>query len=190
MEDALKKAKMFNKKASKKKSKSDLLINKLDIKNGYKIADIGSGGGYFTIRFAKLVKDKGHVYAIDINKEFLDYINIEARKYNLNNITTIYTKTENPKLPNVKLDYFFLRNVFHHLNDRINYFKLLGKGLKTDGKIIIVEHNGKGIFNFNKIFGHFVDPNEIKNVMDKAGYKIYNEYDFIGQQSFIIFIKK
>jgi ubiquinone/menaquinone biosynthesis C-methylase UbiE len=190
MEDVFKKAKMFNEKASKKKSKPDIIINKLEIKKGYKIADIGSGGGYFTFRFAKIVKNEGHVYSIDTNKEFLKYIEIQAKKYNLNNITTIHTIPKNPKLPTEKLDYFFLRNVFHHIPDRINYFRLLGKGLKTDGKIIIIEHNGKGLFNFNKIFGHFVDPNTIKNIMYEAGYRIYNEYDFINQQSFIIFIKK
>jgi ubiquinone/menaquinone biosynthesis C-methylase UbiE len=187
--DNYKKAKMFNKKASKKKSRSDIVIKKLQIKKGNKIADIGVGGGFFTIRFAKIVGDKGHIYAIDINSEFLEYIKIQAENVGIKNITTLQAKAETPKIPEEKLDYIFIRNVYHHLINRINYFKILRNSLKENGKLIIIEHNGKGIFNFNKIFGHYVKPEIIKEEMEKAGYKIYKDYDFITQQSFIIFTK-
>ena len=187
MENNFKKAKMFNKKASRKKSKSDHIINTLRIKKGDKIADIGSGGGYFTIRFAKLVENEGHIYAIDTNKEFLKYIELQAEKNNLKNITTIHTKSNIPKIPKEKLDYFFLRNVYHHIPTRIKYLQKLGNGLEKNGKIIIIEHNGKGFFNFNKIFRHYIKPEIIRNEMKKAGYEIDKEYDFINQQSFTIF---
>ena len=78
--DTFKKAKMFNNKASRKKSKANKVIDIIKIMKGNKIADIGSGGGYFTIRFAKLVGDEGHIYAIDTNSEFLKYIKLQADK--------------------------------------------------------------------------------------------------------------
>ena len=99
---------MFNKKASRKKSKSDHIINTLRIKKGDKIADIGSGGGYFTIRFAKLVENEGQIYAIDTNKEFLNYIELQAEKNNLKNITTIHTKSNIPKYQKKNLIIFSL----------------------------------------------------------------------------------
>jgi ubiquinone/menaquinone biosynthesis C-methylase UbiE len=188
--DNYKKAIMFNKKASRKKSKSDIIINTLDIKKGNKIADIGVGGGFFTIRFAKIVGDEGHIYAIDTNSEFLKYIKIQVKNNDLKNITTILTKTEILELPEKKLDYIFIRNVYHHLKNRINYFKTLKNNLKKNGEIIIIEHNGKGIFNFNKIFKHYIKPEIIKEEMEKAGYEVKKEYDFITQQSFTIFTKK
>ena len=190
MNENLKKAIMFNKKASRKRSKSNEIIDILAIKKGNKIADIGSGGGYFTIKFAKLIGDEGQIYSIDVNSEFLKYIKIQAEKNGLKNISTIHTKSESPEMPKEKLDYIFIRNVFHHIPNRINYMKRLGDGLKENGKIIIIEHNGKGIFNFNKLFGHYVKSEKIKNEMEKAGYSINKEYDFINQQSFTIFIKK
>jgi len=185
--DNFKKAKMFNKKASRKKSKSDLVINSLEIKKGDKIADIGSGGGYFTIRFAKLVEDEGHVYAIDTNSEFLKYIKLQADKNDLKNITTILADDDKPKLPKEKLDYIFLRNVYHHIPNRLKYIQILGNGLRKGGKIIIIEHNGSGYLNFNKLFGHYIKPKIIKNEMKKAGYIIDEEHYFIIQQSFTIF---
>jgi len=45
------KAKMFNKKASSQQNKPDQIIESMRLKSGQVIADIGSGGGYFTLRF-------------------------------------------------------------------------------------------------------------------------------------------
>ena len=186
----LKKAKMFNKKASKKKSKADKIIETLKLRKGDIIADIGSGGGYFSIKFAEKVKNEGHVYAIDVNPGFLKYIDQEANKNNLKNITTIQIKSDSPKLPKQKFDYIFLRNVFHHIPNRKKYLQELGHKLDKNGKIIIIEHNGSGFLNFNKLFGHYVKPEIIKEKMKDAGYIIYDEYFFITHQSFTIFKRK
>lgn len=185
--DTFKKAKMFNNKASRKKSKANKVIDIIKIMKGNKIADIGSGGGYFTIRFAKLVGDEGHIYAIDTNSEFLKYIKLQADKNDLKNITTIQADDDKPKLPKEKLDYIFLRNVYHHIPNRLKYLQILGEGLGKDGKIIIIEHNGSGYLNFNKLFGHYIKPEIIKNEMKKVGYILDEEHDFITQQSFTIF---
>ncbi|MCJ2512945.1 MAG: class I SAM-dependent methyltransferase [Candidatus Thermoplasmatota archaeon] len=185
--DTFKKAKMFNNKASRKKSKANKVIDIIKIMKGNKIADIGSGGGYFTIRFAKLVGDEGHIYAIDTNSEFLKYIKLQADKNDLKNITTIQADDDKPKLPKEKLDYIFLRNVYHHIPNRLKYLQILGEGLGKDGKIIIIEHNGSGYLNFNKLFGHYIKPEIIKNEMKKVGYIIDEEHYFITQQSFTIF---
>ncbi len=72
------KAKMFNRKASRKQSRADEILKTLNIQPGQTIADIGSGGGFFTFLFSHLVGDKGTVYAIDTNEEFLEYINSQA----------------------------------------------------------------------------------------------------------------
>lgn len=68
------KAKMFNKKASDPRNKPDQVIEAIGLNKGQSIADIGAGGGYFSLRFAELVGVNGKVYAADINQEFLDFI--------------------------------------------------------------------------------------------------------------------
>jgi arsenite methyltransferase len=47
-----KRPEMFNKRAAKPKYKADQIMETLSLKPGQIIADIGSGGGYFTCRFA------------------------------------------------------------------------------------------------------------------------------------------
>jgi len=52
------KAKMFNKKVANYKNKPDQIIEAIGLKRGQTIADIGAGGGYFSLRFAEIVGDE------------------------------------------------------------------------------------------------------------------------------------
>jgi ubiquinone/menaquinone biosynthesis C-methylase UbiE len=161
------------------------------LKPGQKIADIGSGGGYFTYRFAKAVGEKGKVYAVDTNQEFLAFIKNQATKQELTNIVTMRTASEHPDLPKHTFDYMFLRNVSHHLSNRVDYFKRLKERLKTDGKIVIIEYDGRGgFFSFQRLHHHFVPQNILLEEMKQAGYSLQSSYDFLSEQSFTIYCIK
>jgi hypothetical protein len=43
------------------------MLKFVDVKPGQSVADVGSGAGYYTFKFAERVGDKGHVYALDFN---------------------------------------------------------------------------------------------------------------------------
>lgn len=183
-----KRPEMFNKKASKPKYKADQIMETLALKPGQVIADIGSGGGYFTYKFAKVVGNKGKVYAVDTNQEFLAFIKNQATEQGLNNIVTWFTASEHPDLPKHTFDYVFLRNVSHHLPNRVEYFQRLKETLKPDGKIVIIEYNERGgFFSFHKLHRHFVPQNILLEEMKQAGYSIQKSYDFLSEQSFTIF---
>jgi arsenite methyltransferase len=181
-------AEMFNKRASKPKYKADQILETLALESGQTIADIGSGGGYFTYRFAKAVGDKGKVYAVDTNQEFLGYIKKKAAEQALTNIVTLLTSSEHPDLPKHMFDYIFMRNVTHHLPDRVNYFKGLSEALKPTGNIAIIEYNGRGgLFSFHRVHRHFIPQDVLVEEMKQAGYTIQKNYDFLSEQSFSIF---
>jgi len=184
-----KRPEMFNKKASKPKYKADQIMETLALKPGQIIADIGSGGGYFTNRFAKAVGDKGKVYAVDTNQEFLAFIKKQAMEQRVTNIVTMHTGSEHPDLPKHTFDYVFLRNVSHHLPNRVEYFQRLKETLKPDGKIAIIEYDGRGgFFSFHKLHRHYVPQHALLDEMKQAGYSIQKSYDFLSQQSFTIFV--
>ena len=183
-----KRPEMFNKKASKPKNKADQIMETLALRPGQIIADIGSGGGYFTYRFAKAVGDKGKVYAVDTNQEFLEFIKKQSAEQGLTNIVAQRTASEHPDLPKHTFDYVFLRNVAHHLPNRIEYFQRLKERLKPDGKIVIIEYDGRGGFlSFQRLHHHYVPQNKLLEEMKQAGYLIQKSYDFLSEQSFTIF---
>jgi len=54
--------------------KIDEVIEKLRLKPGDIVADIGSGSGVFSIPMAKAIAPNGTLYAVDIDQKMLDYV--------------------------------------------------------------------------------------------------------------------
>src|SRR5512139_1938165 len=145
--------KMLNREASSARSKHEEILERLHIQAGQSIADIGSGGGYFTLAFAQKAGKYGRVYAVDIKKKYLDFIRHSSEQAGLDNITFVLARESEINLPEADLDLIFARNVFHHLLEPANYFSNLKKYLKPGGIVAIIEHKKKG-FGFVALFGH------------------------------------
>ena len=180
------KAKIFNKKAENPRNKPDQIIKAIGLKQGQTIADIGAGGGYFSLQFAEIVGDEGKVYAIDTDHEFLQFIKRNAEEKELNNIEIILAK-DKLDLPENILDFVFMRNVTHHIPERVKYFRNLKRFLKPNGKIIIIEYKRDKIFTFRGLFRHYVPKETIIQEMKNAGYVLEKEFDFLPEQHFTIY---
>lgn len=182
------KAKMFNRKASAKRSKADEILKTLNIQPGQTIADIGSGGGFFTFLFSHIVGDKGTVFAVDTNEDFLEYINSQAAENDLTNIKTVLVTEEYIPIAHHSLDLVFVRNVYHHLQNRVQYFMQVKQLLSPFARVSIIEYSRHGsIFSFHRRCGHNVPQEIIVEEMSKAGYTISASFDFLPVQSFTIF---
>jgi len=183
-------AKMFNKKASDSKNKPDQIIEAIALKPGQSMADIGSGGGYFSLRFAKIVGEEGRVYAVDTKPEFLGYVKNSTKEKRLDNVIPTLVSGDKLDLPEKSLDLIFMRNVTHHILNRIEYFKSLKRFLKPDGRIAIIEYKKGKIFTFRGLFGHYVPKETIVQEMEEAGYLLKKEFNFLPQQHFTIYAVK
>jgi ubiquinone/menaquinone biosynthesis C-methylase UbiE len=182
------KAKMFNRKASRKQSKAEDILKTLNIQPGQTIADIGSGGGFFTFLFSHIVREKGTVYAIDTNEDFLKYINSQAAENGLTNIKTILATEESILIPHHSVDLVFVRNVYHHLQNRVQYFTQVKNLLSPSARVSIIEYSRQGsILSFHRRYGHNVPQEIIVAEMNKAGYTVSASFDFLPVQSFTIF---
>jgi len=181
---------MFNKKASDPRNKPDQVLEALELRQGQNVADIGAGGGYFCLRFAEAAGGKGKVYAIDTNPRFLEFIKNGAKEKRLNNVKTILVVRENLALPERGLDLVFMRNVCHHLTNRVEYFRKLKRFLKPKGRVAIVEYKRAKPFTFRGMFEHYVPRETIIEEMKEAGYRVKQEFGFLPEQSFTIFSKK
>lgn len=185
------KAKMFNRKAARKKNQAEKILTTLQIQPGQTIADIGSGGGFFSMLFSKQVGASGKVYAVDTNKEFLEFITSQATEQNMTNITTVHTTEHTLPLPTNSIDLLFVRNVYHHLTNRITYFSAIKQLLTAQGQVVIIEHLPKGSrLSFHRRCGHNVPKETIIEEMNKAGYRVSASFDFLLTQSFTIFMRR
>lgn len=66
------------------KLQPDRVMDVLGIKDGSSVADIGAGSGWFSVRAARRVGTNGTVYAVDINSDYLKYIEDRAKTEKFN----------------------------------------------------------------------------------------------------------
>src|SRR5689334_15770776 len=87
-----------------KEERPDLLLAALKLRPGDAVADIGAGTGYYTRRLAKLVGDKGTVYAVDIQQEMLDLLTNKMAELKIRNVKPVLGTIADPKLPERAVD--------------------------------------------------------------------------------------
>ncbi|MBN2662597.1 MAG: methyltransferase domain-containing protein [Bacteroidales bacterium] len=180
------KAEHFNESASKTTSKSEQIIEALNIQSNDNIIDFGSGGGFYSNKFAQKVGDNGKVYAVDKNKDLLDYV---QNKSKFNNIIPVLLSENELPIEKGSINLIFMRNVTHHLKKRVNVFKQLGEFLTENGKFSIIDYKKGKLFSFHGLFGHSVNQQKIEKEMIQAGFKVFKKIDLIEHQHFTIFEK-
>lgn len=163
--------------------KPEEVVAALQIKPGSHVVDLGSGGGYFTFRLAEAAGDNGQVYAIDVDEGLLEFIEQTAKEKDFTNIKTVLAPENDPGLQANKVDLIFLCNTYHHLDNRVEYFKNTHKYLNPQGRVVIIEFTS-GWLN---TIGHGTATEEISTEMQQAGYELSSQFDFLEKQNFLVF---
>lgn len=117
-----------------------LAIAALDLRAGMKVADIGAGSGYYTVRMARTVGPEGRVYATDIQVGMLSMIQRRARHEQLQNIVPVLGAVDDPKLPPAALDLALMVDVYHELAEPQAFMRRLREALKPDGRLVLIEY--------------------------------------------------
>ena len=161
------------------------VVQSLALKQGERIADLGSGGGYFTFRFSQAVGPAGKVYAVDVDREMLEYVAGRAKDDGHRNIETVLARYDDPLLPESGVDLIFTSNVYHHIASRVKYFADAARYLRPGGRIAIVDFDGRHWSA--ALMGHYTPVEVIKKEMQEAGYRLEREFDFLDRQAFLVY---
>jgi len=166
--------------------KPQQVIAELGLKPGDVVADLGAGSGYFTVRFARAVAPTGKVFAVDITREMLEYIERRAKGEGLQNIQTVHADPHDPKLQASSVDLIFICDTLHHISAREKYYVLLARALKPGGRLVNID--------FHKRLLPVGPPVEMKIAREAvieevkpAGFRLVKEYDFLKYQYFLVF---
>jgi ubiquinone/menaquinone biosynthesis C-methylase UbiE len=147
------------------------------------VADIGAGTGYFAVRFAHMVP-RGRVYAVDLEPDMVRYLGERAKKAGLANLTPVQGAAGDPRLP-APVDLAILVDVYHHVPDRIAYFRTLARSLKPGGRLAIIDFtmdSRRGPPKSARVL-----PEQVKKELAQAGYALLAEHGFLPDQYFLVF---
>jgi ubiquinone/menaquinone biosynthesis C-methylase UbiE len=181
--DADRYAKTFDDPARDAWQMPDRVIAALGLKAGQRVADIGAGTGYFTVRLARLAAAP-KVYAVDIEQSMLEHIQHRTMMDGLKNVTTVLGAPDRTNLPEA-VDVVLIVDTYHHIPNRVAYFTALKKQLTPAGKLAIVDFK-KGAPDGPPEEFRFT-PDQISAELGKAGFTLQARHDFLPRQMYLIY---
>jgi SAM-dependent methyltransferase len=120
-----------------------LALPALKLKPGDAVADIGAGSGFYTRRLAKLVGEKGLVYAVDIQQEMLNLLTNKMAEAKIHNVKAVLGDIKDPKLPRASVDLALLVDVYHEFDYPYEMIEGICAALKPGGRIAFIEFRGE-----------------------------------------------
>ena len=113
------------------------LLNSAGLKPGQKVLEVGCGPGFFTIPAAKIVGEKGRVYALDVNPVAVETVRRKIEEKGLKNVEVMLADAGETGLPDESIDVAFLFGVIHALDDVDAVMREMHRVLKAKGVLSI-----------------------------------------------------
>ena len=145
------------------------VIELLKIEPGMLVADIGAGTGYFLPHLSLAVGKKGKVLAVDIEDDMVWHMRERAKRDGLDNVTAQKAEPTAPGLEAASLDRIIIVNTWHHIPDRRDYSKKIGKALKEGGMVAIIDYTKEAPFGPPP--NHRLTPTEVIAELAEGGLK-------------------
>jgi len=119
-------------------NRPEQIMDALKIADGSQVAEIGAGGGWFTVRLAHRVNQNGVVYAEDVQPEMIEAIRRRVQRENLTNVRTVLGTTKDSRLPH-GLDAILINWAYSEMENPVAVLKDAAQSLKPQGRIGIVD---------------------------------------------------
>lgn len=118
------------------------ILKDIGVNQGMVVADFGSGAGFFSILAAKMVGEKGKVYALDVQQSSLESARSKAKMEGVFNIETVWCDLEAPngsKLSADSVDLILIANILFQSSKQVDIIKEAKRILKPRGFLAMIE---------------------------------------------------
>lgn len=165
----------------------DQVMDALGIADGHVVADLGAGGGWFTIRLARRVGPNGLVYAEDVQRRMIESIERRVHRENLRNVRTILGTSLDPRLP-PKVDVVLIVNAYSEMEQPVVLMRNVAASLKPSGRIGIVDFKKDGLGPGPDLADR-VDPEVVIRDAESVGLRLLKRETFLRYQYMLVFGK-
>jgi ubiquinone/menaquinone biosynthesis C-methylase UbiE len=170
--------------------KPEQVMDALYVGEGSVVADLGAGGGWFTIRLARRVTHNGTVYAEDIQRLMIEAIGRRVEREGLTNVKTVLGTAADPcpGLAPATLDAVLIVDAFHEMTEPVVLLRNVARALKPQGRIGIIDYR-EGDGGPGPRAEERVPPRVIVATAKDAALTLDREETFLPYQYFLIFRK-
>ncbi len=167
----------------------DEMLAAMELKDGDVVADIGAGSGFHTRRMARLVAPTGQVFAVDIQPEMLEILRGRVEDEGLTGILPVLGEFDDPKLPDGRIDWILLVDVYHEFANPDAMLAKIRQALKKSGKVALVEYRVEDGTGDHIKADHRMSVHQVLSEWKPAGFDLIELHEFLPSQHMFIFQK-
>ena len=162
------------------------LLKALHIKPGDTVCDLGCGNGFYSLKLAKLVGERGKVITVDIQREMLELLKDAAAAEKIDNIEPVLGTLVDPKLPKASIDLVLLVDVYHEFSHPEQMLAAIRRSLKPTGRVALAEFRAEDPLVPIKPL-HKMSKEQIMKEFPPNGFKLVEEFDDLPWQHLMFF---
>jgi ubiquinone/menaquinone biosynthesis C-methylase UbiE len=117
-------------------------LNLLGIRPGQRVADIGAGLGYYTVRIARRLGPGATIYATDVKSEYLGQLRERLARERIAGVQLILGLPRDPRLPADSVDVVVLSHMYHEIENPYESLYRLQSSLAPDARVGIIDRIG------------------------------------------------
>ena len=161
-------------------------MDALGIADGAHVADLGAGGGWFTVRLAHRVGPNGVVYAEDVQRPMVEAIDRRVQREGFLNVRPILGTPVDPHLP-AGIPFVLMVDMYAQLPDPVALLRHVAEALAPGGRVGIVDFTRAGSGGPGPELDERVDPRAIVRDAERAGLKLLRTETFLRYQYLLVF---
>ena len=167
-----------------KTEKVSEVLAALQAEPGKRIADVGAGEGFYSLRIARAVAPTGRVMAVDVSEKHLETLRARIQQDNLTNIDVVVGAVDDPRLPENAFDAVLIYNAYHEMTAPEPVLKAIFRALRPGGRLVMSEplhDNVREAARAQQVNDHEIGPNFVQQELQSAGFEVIEQrHDFLA----------
>ena len=121
------------------RGEAERVMDRLGIKPGVRVADVGAGDGYYTVRLARRLGPGATIYAQDVNASYLGRLDARLRREKIAGVKLVLGAPRDPKLPPGTVDVAILSHMYHEIENPYEFLYRLQPALAPGARVGIID---------------------------------------------------
>lgn len=121
------------------RNEAAVIMDLAGVRPGMRVADVGAGDGYYTVRLAARVGRKGRVVAEDIDRDAVARLGARVERERLDNVAIVVGTPADARLPRASFDRIFLIHMYHEIAEPYALLWRLRPALRPGGQVAVVD---------------------------------------------------
>lgn len=160
------------------------VLRLLGLGPGSRVADLGSGLGFYTVALARTVGQTGRVFAVDIDEAVLAELRRRASDGRLPQIEVVLGAPDDPRLAPGSLDAALIVNSYHEMPSHRSILEHLRAALRPGGRLMLIEpysEERRREPREEQVKRHQIAPDLVEAELREAGFQIVQRTDAFVQ---------